>query len=89
LKLEHSGVLVTGGAGFIGSHLVDRLIEENPERLVIVDNFYFGEDKMRNLASAKIRFPSLKVYHQDASKLRSMKQILKNENIDVVFNLAV
>lgn len=89
MKLEHNGILVTGGAGFIGSHLVDRLIEENPERLVIVDDFYFGEDKMRNLASAKIRFPSLKIYHQDAAKLRSMKQILKNENIDVVFNLAV
>jgi len=79
---------VTGGAGFIGSHLVDRLIDEKPETLVIVDNFYLGEDKIRNLASAKSRFPSLKVYHQDATKMQSMKQILKNESIEVVFNLA-
>ena len=89
LKLEHSGVLVTGGAGFIGSHLVDRLVGERPERLVVVDNFYFGKDKMRNLVSAKARFPSLKTYYQDAAKMRSMSQVLKNENIDVVFNLAV
>jgi len=89
LKLEHSGVLVTGGAGFIGSHLVDRLVGERPERLIVVDNFYFGKDKMRNLVSAKARFPSLKTYHQDATKMRSMSQVLKNENIDVVFNLAV
>jgi UDP-glucose 4-epimerase len=89
LKLEHRRVLVTGGGGFIGSHLVDRLVDERPERLVVVDNFYFGKDKMRNLASAKARFPSLKIYHQDAAKMRSIRRILKSENIDIVFNLAV
>lgn len=89
MKLEQNRILVTGGAGFIGSHLVDRLIDEKPENLVVVDNFYLGEDKIRNLASAKERFLDLKVYHQDAAKMRPMKQILKDESIDVVFNLAV
>ena len=88
-ELEGHRILVTGGSGFIGSHLVDRLIDEKPERLVVVDNFYLGEDKIRNLSSAKERLPSLKVYHKDASKMRLMEQILKNESIDVVFNLAV
>ena len=88
MKTDGSRILVTGGVGFIGSHLVDRLIDEKPENLVIVDNFYLGEDKMRNLSSAKRWFPSLKVYHQDASKTRLMKKILKNESIEVVFNLA-
>jgi UDP-glucose 4-epimerase len=87
--MTENRVLVAGGAGFIGSHLVDRLIDEKPKGLVVVDNFYFGKNKMRNLASAKTRFPSLKVYHQDATKMRSMSPILKKENIDVVFNLAV
>jgi UDP-glucose 4-epimerase len=89
MTLNSKSILVIGGAGFIGSHLVDRLIDERPEKLVVVDNFYFGKDKMRNLSSAKTRLPSLKVYNQDAAKMRSMRQILKNENIDVVFNLAV
>jgi UDP-glucose 4-epimerase len=89
LKLEHRRVLVTGGGGFIGSHLVDRLVDERPESLVVVDNFYFGKEKMRNLASAKTRFPSLKIYHQDAAKMRSIRRILKSENIDIVFDLAV
>lgn len=89
MTLNSKSILVIGGAGFIGSHLVDRLIDERPEKLVVVDNFYFGKDKMRNLTSAKTRLPSLKVYNQDATKMRSMRQILKNENIDVVFNLAV
>ena len=88
MEIGGSRILVTGGAGFIGSHLVDRLIDEKPETLVIVDNFYLGEDKIRNLSSAKSRFPSLKVYHQDSTKIRLMKKNLKNKSIDVVFNLA-
>ena len=35
-------VLVTGGAGFIGSHLVERLLREGAEEVVIVDNLYSG-----------------------------------------------
>lgn len=81
-------ILVTGGAGFIGSHLVDRAIAEKPENLVVVDNFYLGEDKIRNLSQARSMFPSLKVYHQNAAKMQPMKQILKDEDIEIVFNLA-
>lgn len=89
MGLTDAGILVTGGAGFIGSHLVDRLIKEKPARLVVVDNFFLGEDKIRNLSAAKKAFPKLKVYHQDAAKMRFMKKTLKDEKIDVVFNLAV
>ncbi|MEM2498352.1 MAG: GDP-mannose 4,6-dehydratase [Candidatus Nezhaarchaeales archaeon] len=88
MKIENANVLVAGGAGFIGSHLVDRLINEKPQKLVVVDNFYLGEDKIRNLSLAKSRFPSLKIYHQDAANIQVMEKILRNENIEVVFNLA-
>lgn len=37
-------LLVTGGAGFLGSHLIDRLLEENHE-VICVDNYYTGSRK--------------------------------------------
>lgn len=89
MGLTNGKILVTGGAGFIGSHLIDRLIREKPSSLIVVDNFFLGEDKIRNLAEAKSAFPALEVYNQDASKLQTMKKILKDEDIEIVFNLAV
>ena len=87
MSLKNKSVLVTGGAGFIGSHLVDRLIKEEPENLVVVDNFFIGKES--NLIEARENYPNLKIYNQDASDYEIMSEIMKNEGIEVVFNLAV
>jgi UDP-glucose 4-epimerase len=80
-------LLVTGGAGFIGSHLVDRLVAEEPANLVVVDNFFLGKDD--NLAAARAAMPGLRVYRADVSDYDAMREILSAEGTEVVFDLAV
>ena len=87
MKLTGKRVLVTGGAGFIGSHLVDRIIEENPSSLSVVDNFFLGKEE--NLRDAIKNFPSLKIFRLDASDLAAMHDVAKKEKVDAVFNLAI
>jgi len=87
VNLNNKSVLVTGGAGFIGSHLVDRLIDEKPANLVVVDNFFLGKED--NLNEAKQKYPRLKIYRQDAADFKTMKSLVKRQGIQVVFNLAV
>jgi UDP-glucose 4-epimerase len=87
LNLRDKSVLVSGGAGFIGSHLVDRLIDEEPARLTVVDNFFLGRE--RNLESAKRRRPDLDVKRMDAADLAAMQDVAVEREIDVVFDLAV
>lgn len=87
MSIRDKNVLVTGGAGFIGSHLVDRLAVERPNRLVVVDNFSIG--KRRNLVNAKSAFPRLRVYSHNAGEMSFMRELMKKERIDIVFNLAV
>jgi UDP-glucose 4-epimerase len=71
-------VLVTGGAGFIGSHLVDRLVMEGHEA-VVVDNLATG--KRRNINRAA-RF-----YKMDIQSWR-LERVLRNERPNVVMHLA-
>jgi UDP-glucose 4-epimerase len=87
VKLAGKRILVTGGAGFIGSHLVDRIVIENPANVVVVDNFFLG--RLENLAEARQRFPKLRVCRLDASDLAAMRQLVESERIEVVFDLAV
>jgi len=86
-SLNNKNVLVTGGAGFIGSHLVDRIIQENPKQIHVVDNFFLGEEE--NLDEATAARPDLEISRLDASDLASMRDLVEEKQIEVVFNLAV
>ncbi len=87
MNLKDKTIVVTGGAGFIGSHLVDRLVKEEPEKIIIIDNFFLGKHK--NIEPAIKSFENIKLYYQDAGHYEKMKNIFAIENVDVVFNLAV
>lgn len=87
MSLRNKSVMITGGAGFIGSHLVDQLIQQGTEAITIVDNFFLGKE--RNLKEAKNKRKDLKIYVQDIADQEAMNKILQDEGTDVVFNLAV
>lgn len=86
MSLAGKSLLVTGGAGFIGSHLVDRLIREAPGNLVVVDNLWLGREA--NLDQARQAFPGLTFYRVDVRQARTMAAILRREETDIVFDLA-
>lgn len=87
ITLAHKNVMVTGGAGFIGSHLVERIARDNPANLVVVDSFFLGREE--NLTGVRKACPDLKLFRMDASDLAAMLQLVTSEKIETVFNLAI
>lgn len=85
--LKNKNIIVTGGAGFIGSHLVDRLVKEDPAKIVVVDNLFLGTEA--NLQDARAAFKDIEVLHIDASSESSMRTVATQHKIDLVFDLAV
>lgn len=78
-------VAVIGGCGFVGSHVVDSLVEKGHE-VVVVDNFFLG--KMSNIENA-IQTGNVKVYNEDARQLTALSEIITHEQADTVVNLAM
>lgn len=75
-------ILVTGGAGFIGSHLVERLLKED-HRVVVVDDFSTGSRE--NLAGIQ-NHPGLRVITAKISHCAELPDLVANA--DVIYHLA-
>ena len=74
--------LVTGGAGFIGSHLVDRILDDN-NSVVVIDNLSTG--RLQNLSKHKDN-NSFRFIQKDVSDLSAIKEYFNG--IDVVIHMA-
>ncbi len=78
----YSKILVTGGAGFIGSHVVDRLMSEDRE-VFVLDDFTAG--RMSNISHHKDK----EKFHLIRGDIRDFKLVEKTiPEIDAVFHLA-
>ncbi len=76
-------VLVVGGAGFIGSHVVDLLVEEDVEEVIVFDNFVRG--RWENLDGA-LRSPKVTVVRGDIRDFEAVSAAA--DGVDFVFHLA-
>ena len=72
-------ILVTGGAGYIGSHLVNLLIDKN-YKVTVIDNLVTGYKKLVNKKA--------KFYNYDIADKKIINVILKKNKFDIVIHLA-
>lgn len=77
-------VLVAGGAGFIGSNLIDALLKEG-HNVICVDNFFIGTKKNIEHLHDNSNFS---FYEEDLADLPALKEIFSKEQIDFVFHMA-
>lgn len=84
MDLKNKTVLVTGGAGFIGSHLTERLLELGA-KAIVVDNFSNGREE--NLKDV-LRNKNLKIIKGDVNDYETVKKIFARHKIDYVFHYA-
>ncbi len=83
-------ILVTGGAGFIGSHLVDRLLSDRSAYVTVVDNFndfYDPAIKRMNVASYLGR-GDFELVEADICDSRAMYELFARSRFDCVVHLA-
>jgi UDP-glucose 4-epimerase len=81
--ISGSKILVVGGAGFVGSHLVDLLVKEDVGEVVVFDNFVRG--RRANLTEA-MRSPKLRLIEGDIRDTAALDRAM--QGADYVFHLA-
>src|ERR1039458_1525519 len=79
-------VLVTGGAGYIGSHTVVELLEAKHE-VIIIDNFSNSDPEVL-FRIAKITGQQPKIYEGDVQDTALLNKIFKDNKIDAVMHFA-
>lgn len=87
---NQKNILVTGGAGFIGSHLVEKLLAENAWRVSVVDDFndfYAPEMKRANIAPFSSH-ENFQLFETNISDAESLRNIFSANNFTAIVHLA-
>jgi UDP-glucuronate 4-epimerase len=83
-------ILVTGGAGFIGSNFVDRLLAEGQWRVVVIDDFndFYSPDIKRQNVRAALDNSSYSLVEADIRDRTALEQVFDSTEFDCVVHLA-
>ena len=81
--------LITGGAGFIGSHLADRLLSEG-NKVVAIDNFndFYSKKIKENNIEHNLKNPNYKIERIDIRNGKDVDRVFKENKIDNIMHLA-
>src|SRR4051812_43042616 len=82
-------ILVTGGAGFIGSHIVDKLLEMG-HQVSTVDNFndYYNPSFKRQNISKAMEMPKYTLFEGDISERNWVEKIFSDNSFEMIIHLA-
>lgn len=82
-------IFVAGGAGFIGSHLIDKLLEEG-NNIICVDKLIFGARNIEHLLSNEKLIASgrFKFYEMELADQSNVDRIFNENKIDAVYHMA-
>ncbi|HJT30667.1 MAG TPA: GDP-mannose 4,6-dehydratase [Pirellulales bacterium] len=87
--MKTSSILVTGGAGFIGSHFIERLLEEGRERIICLDNFnrFYNPDVKRANIAGFARDARVTLVEADFCEAAAMRQLFDDYHVSHVVHL--
>ncbi len=89
IRSKATSILVTGGAGFIGSHLGDRLIEQKKEVIVLDDfNDYYDPRLKRKNVEPHLKNSNFKLVEGDIRDKTLLEKLFQGDNIEKVVHLA-
>lgn len=78
-------ILVTGGAGYIGSHVVKALLEENKHEITIIDNFVKGSEKA---IDALRKISEFEFIQTDLENISKIEEVFAIHKFDAVIHFA-
>ena len=81
--------LITGGAGFIGSHLADNLLKEG-YKVIVIDNFcdFYSPDLKERNVKENLNNPNYLLYRIDIRDCLAVNSVFESNKIDCVIHLA-
>ena len=85
-----TSILVTGGAGFIGSHLVDRLLATDDNTVTVIDDFndFYSPDIKRANIAGHLKSDRYTLVEADIRNRPALDQVFEKQQFDCVVHLA-